>query len=143
MGIRWNPHRTLQDEPLEGISVAKGGEVFYATLEEPERVFHRGLRGSGDIMLTLEGVQFEMEFTDGGGRPGPGFGMDITTSEFDMSSGKEGTNHKMTVEFPMNGRMDITVLGLDSEDITIVARWDVSDSRLTPLSQVMITNLER
>ncbi len=75
-----------------------------------------------------------MEFTDGGGRPGPGFGMETTTSEVDMSSGKEGTNHKMTVEFPMNGRMDITVLGLsDSEEITIVARWDVSDFPVDPI----------
>ena len=130
------PIELYQDEPLEGISVAKGGEVFlYATLEEPGNVFSiEAYGGSGDIMLTLEGVQFEMEFTDGGGRPGPGFGMDITTSEFDMSSGKEGTNHKMTVEFPMNGRMDITVLGLsDSEDITIVARWDVSDVPVDPI----------
>ena len=67
--------------------------------------------------------------------------MDITTSEFDMISGKEGTNHKMTVEFPMNGRMDITVLGLsDSEDITIVARWDVSEFPVDPIEPGDDTN---
>ena len=130
------PLELYRDEPLEGISVAKGGEIFFfAMLEEPGNVFSiEAYGGSGDIMLTLEGVQYEMEFNEGGGRPGPGFGLDVSTSSFVMNSGKEGTNHKMTVEFPMNGRMDITLTGLsDSEEISLVARWDETELPIDPI----------
>ena len=40
----------------------------------------------------------------------------------------------MTVEFPMNGRMDITLTGLsDSEEISLVARWDETELPIDPI----------
>lgn len=85
-------------------------------------------------MLTIEGVQYEMEFVEGGGRPGLGFGMDVSTESFEMTSGKDGTNHKMSIESPMNGRIDITMTGLsDSEEISLVARWDETQLPIEPI----------
>ena len=130
------PLELFHDEPLEGISVAKGAEVFFfAMLDAPGNMFTlEAYGGSGDITLTVEGVAYELEFTDDGGRPGPGFGMDVSTSPFDITSGKEGTNHQVTVEFPMNGRVDITMTGLsDAEEITLVARWDETELPVDPV----------
>jgi len=130
------PLELYNDEPLEGISVGKGGEIFFfAMLDEPGNVFSiEASGGSGDIMLTIEGVQYEMEFVEGGGRPGLGFGMDVSTESFEMTSGKDGTNHKMSIESPMNGRIDITMTGLsDSEEISLVARWDETQLPIEPI----------
>ena len=130
------PLELYNDEPLEGISVGKGGEIFFfAMLDEPGNVFSiESSGGSGDIMLTIEGVQYEMEFFEGGGRPGLEFGMDVSTESFEMTSGKDGTNHKMRVESPMNGRIDITMTGLsDSEEISLVARWDETELPIEPI----------
>jgi len=133
------PLELYNDEPLDGISVAKGGEIFfYAQLEEPGNTFTlEASGGSGDIMLTVEGTQYQLEFTEGGGRPGPGFGLDVVTESFAMTSGKQGTDHKMTVESPMNGRIDITMTGLsNAEEISLVARWDDTDLPVEPAEPI-------
>ena len=129
------PLELYNDEPLEGISVGKGGEIFFfAMLEEPGNLFSiETSGGSGDIMLTIDGVQYELDFFEGG-RQGPGFGIDVSTESFEMTSGKDGTNHKMTVESPMNGRIDIMMTGLsDSEEIMLVARWDETELPIDPI----------
>ena len=130
------PIELYNDEPLDGISVpAKGEVLFYAELDDPGNTFVlETYGGSGDITITVEGTRYELEFTEGGGRPGQGFGVETTTSPFELTSGKDGTNHIMTVESPMNGRIDITVAGVsDAEEVSVVARWDESDFPVEPV----------
>ena len=130
------PIELFNDEPLDGIAVAKGGEImFYADLEEPGNMFWlETYGGSGDIMLTIEGMRYELEFTDGGGRPGPGFGVETVPVDAELISGKDGTNHQMTLEFPLNGRFDITMTGLsDAEEVSIMVRWDESEFPVEPI----------
>ena len=60
--------------------------------------------------------------------------MEASTEPFDIYSGKDGTNHLMTIEFPMNGRVDVVLTGLsDAEEISLVARWDESDFPIEPI----------
>jgi len=133
------PIELYNDEPLDGISVAKSGEIsFFVDLEEPgSMLWLETYGGSGDIMLFIEGQQYEIEFANGGGRPGPGAGFDTVAVDFDMMGGKEGTNHKMTVESPLNGRIDITMTGVsDAEEVSIVVRWDESDFPVDPVEPI-------
>ena len=133
------PIELFNDEPLDGIAVGKGGDInFYAVLEEPGNMFWlETYGGSGDIMLTIEGMQYEIEFTDGGGRPGTGFGIETVPREVELTSGKDGTNHQVSLEFPLNGRFDITMTGLsDAEEISIVVRWDESDFPVDPIEPI-------
>jgi len=54
-----------------------------------------------------------------------------------LTSGKDGTNHQVSLEFPLNGRFDITMTGLsDAEEITIVVRWDESDFPVDPIDPI-------
>ncbi|DAC07803.1 MAG TPA: hypothetical protein D7H88_04680, partial [Candidatus Poseidoniales archaeon] len=56
---------------------------------------------------------------------------------FDMMSGKEGTNHMMSVESPLNGQIDITMTGIsDAEEVSIVVRWDESDFPVEPIEPI-------
>lgn len=133
------PIELFNDEALDGIAVGKGGDIaFYAVLEEPGNMFWlETYGGSGDIMLTIEGMQYEIEFTDGGGRPGTGFGIETVPREVELTSGKDGTNHQVSLEFPLNGRFDITMTGLsDAEEVSIVVRWDESDFPVDPIEPV-------
>ena len=133
------PIQLYNDEPLDGISVAKSGEIsFFANLEEPgSMLWLETYGGSGDIMLYIEGQQYEIEFSNGGGRPGPGAGFETVAVEFDMMSGKEGTNHMMSVESPLNGQMDITMTGIsDAEEISIVVRWDETEFPVDPVEPI-------
>ena len=133
------PIELYNDEPLDGISVAKSGEIsFFANLEEPgSMLWLETYGGSGDIMLYIEGQQYEIEFSEGGGRPGPGAGFETVAVDFDMMSGKEGTNHMMSVESPLNGQIDITMTGIsDAEEISIVVRWDESDFPVEPIEPI-------
>ena len=133
------PIELYNDEPLDGISVAKSGEIsFFVDLEEPgSMLWLETYGGSGDIMLYIEGQQYEIEFSNGGGRPGPGAGFDTVAVDFDMLSGKEGTNHMMSVEFPLNGQIDITMTGVsDAEEVSIVVRWDESDFPVDPVEPI-------
>ena len=133
------PIELYNDEPLDGISVAKGGEVnFFAELEEPgNMLWLETYGGSGNIMLTIEGRQYELEFTEGDGRPGPGFGVETVPREVEMMSSKDGTNHQISLEFPLNGRFDITMDGLsDAEEISILVRWDESDFPVEPVEPI-------
>ena len=123
------PLELYNDEPLEGISVpAKGEVLFYALLDEPGNTFVlESYGGSGDITITIEGTAYEIEFEEGGGRPGMGFGVETVPTDYELVSGKDGTSHLMTVTFPMNGRIDITLAGVsDAEEVSLVARWDES-----------------
>ena len=132
------PIELYNDEPLEGITVPSKGEVlFYAELDEPGNTFVlETYGGSGDITITLEGTRYELEFMGGGGRPGGDFGVETTTSDYELTSGKDGTNHIMTVEAPMNGRIDITLTGVsDAEEVSVVARWDESEFPVEPVEQ--------
>ena len=133
------PIELYNDEPLDGISVAKSGEIsFFTNLEEPgSMLWLETYGGSGDIMLYIEGQQYEIEFSDGGGRPGPGAGFETVAVDFDMMSGKEGTNHMMSVESPLNGQIDITMTGIsDAEEVSIVVRWDESDFPVEPIEPI-------
>ena len=133
------PIELYNDEPLDGISVAKSGEIsFFTNLEEPgSMLWLETYGGSGDIMLYIEGQQYEIEFSNGGGRPGPGAGFETVAVEFDMMSGKEGTNHMMSVESPLNGQIDITMTGIsDAEEVSIVVRWDESDFPVEPIEPI-------
>jgi hypothetical protein len=133
------PIELYNDEPLDGISVAKSGEIsFFANLEEPgSMLWLETYGGSGDIMLYIEGQQYEIEFSEGGGRPGPGAGFETVAVDFDMMSGKEGTNHMMSVESPLNGQIDITMTGIsDAEEVSIVVRWDESDFPVEPVEPI-------
>ena len=133
------PIELYNDEPLDCISVAKSGEIsFFTNLEEPgSMLWLETYGGSGDIMLYIEGQQYEIEFSDGGGRPGPGAGFETVAVDFDMMSGKEGTNHMMSVESPLNGQIDITMTGIsDAEEVSIVVRWDESDFPVEPIEPI-------
>ena len=133
------PIELYNDEPLDGISVAKGGEVnFFAELEEPgNMLWLETYGGSGNIMLTIEGRQYELEFTEGDGRPGLGFGVETVPREVELMSSKDGTNHQISLEFPLNGRFDITMDGLsDAEEISILVRWDESDFPVEPVEPI-------
>ena len=133
------PIELYNDEPLDGISVAKSGEIsFFTNLEEPgSMLWLETYGGSGDIMLSIEGQQYEIEFSAGGGRPGPGAGFETVAVDFDMMSGKEGTNHMMSVESPLNGQIDITMTGIsDAEEVSIVVRWDESDFPVEPIEPI-------
>jgi len=133
------PIELYNDEPLDGISVVKSGEIsFFTNLEEPgSMLWLETYGGSGDIMLYIEGQQYEIEFSDGGGRPGPGAGFETLAVDFDMMSGKEGTNHMMSVESPLNGQIDITMTGIsDAEEVSIVVRWDESDFPVEPVEPI-------
>ena len=133
------PIELFNDEALDGIAVGKGGEIaFYAVLDEPGDMFWlETYGGSGDIMLTVEGMQYEIEFTDGGGRPGTGFGVETVPVDAELVSGKDGTNHQVSLEFPLNGRFDITMTGLsDAEEISILVRWDRSDFPVEPFEPI-------
>ena len=133
------PIQLYNDEPLDGISVSKGGEIsFFADLEMPGDMFWlETYDGSGDIVVYIEGRQYELEFQNGEGRPGPGAGVETVPNDVDIMSGKEGTNHKMSVELPLNGQMDITMTGItDAEEISIVVRWDESEFRVEPVDPI-------
>ena len=127
------PIELYNDEPVDGIGVTEGGEIFFfAELDEPGNMLQiETYGGSGDIMLQVEGLQFELDFFEGGR---PGREMEASTEPFDIYSGKDGTNHLMTIEFPMNGRVDVVLTGLsDAEEISLVARWDESDFPIEPI----------
>ena len=73
------PIELYNDEPLDGIAVAKGrrDECSMLNLRGPATCCGwKPMGAQGDIMLTIEGMQYELEFTDGDGRPGPGFGVE-------------------------------------------------------------------
>ena len=130
------PLELYNDEPLDGVAVSKGESVlFFADLEEPGNIFWLETSGgSGDVMLTVEGLQYELAFNEGGGRPGSGENIETETSDFTITSGKEGTNHLLSVEAPMNGRIDITMTGIsDATEISILARWDETFFPVEPL----------
>ena len=129
------PIELFNGEPLDGVSVGKGGEIsFYAMLEEPGNFFQiETYGGSGDVQLLVEGLQYEVEFGDWG-RPEPGGGLDLETSQATIKSGSSGTNHVVTMDAPMNGRVEISLIGVsDAEEVSMVARWDRSDLPIDPV----------
>ena len=129
------PIELYNNEPIDGIGVGKGGSIsFFAMLESPGNFFQvETYGGSGDIQLLVEGVQYEVEFGDWG-RPGPGEGMDVSTNNFVTKSGDVGTQHKITMDAPMNGRIDVLMTGIsDAEEVSIVTRWDQSEIPIDPL----------
>ena len=130
------PIELFNDESLDGISIPKGQTIeFYAMLEEPGNSFIiESSGGSGDIQIILTGVQYELIF--GGGRPQPGgdFGLETEVDDVILKSGTSGTNHRITMEAPMNGRINIEVTGMsDSEEVSLVAMWDESDFPVEPV----------
>jgi len=129
------PIELFNDEALDGVSVGKGGEIsFFAMLDDPGNFFRiETYGGSGDVQLLVEGLQYEVEFGDWG-RPGPGDGFDVETSETTLKSGSSGTNHVVTMESPMNGRIDISLIGIsDAEEVSLVARWDRTEMPIDPV----------
>ncbi|MCH1540124.1 MAG: pre-peptidase C-terminal domain-containing protein [Candidatus Poseidonia sp.] len=138
------PIELYNEEPLSGIEVPKGETIeFYATLDEPGNYFQiESSGGSGDVMITINGMQFMFDmfggddgWIDQGGRQGPP--LEFEAEQFEMNSGKSGTNHILTVEFPTNGDIDIEIRGIsDVIDLTLVARWDVSDFPVEPIDPV-------
>ena len=137
------PIELFNDEALDGVSVGKGGSIdFYAMLAEPGEFFQvETYGGSGDIQILINGLQYEVIFT-GGGRPGQGGGIDTDTSEVTIKGGMSGTNHMVTLELPMNGRMDITIRGVsDAEEFGLVARWVETDFPLEPVEPVEPTEV--
>ncbi|MBL6892963.1 MAG: pre-peptidase C-terminal domain-containing protein [Candidatus Poseidonia sp.] len=137
------PIELFNDEPLDGISVGKDGSIeFYSMLAEPGEYFQvETYGGSGDIQILIDGVQYEVIFT-GGGRPGPGAGVDTDTSDVTIKGGMSGTNHVVTLELPMNGRMDITIRGVsDAEEFGLVARWVETDFPIEPVEPVEPTEV--
>jgi len=142
------PIELYNEERLDGISVPQGETVsFFATLEEPGNVLQvQTSGGSGDIQIEVSGLQYEFEFFDFF----PGFGVDegpngrqgipdleVQTQEVALTSGRSGTNHLVTLDFPMNGRFDIVVTGIsDAEEFSIVAMWDRSDFPIDPVDPV-------
>ena len=139
------PIELYNEERLDGISVPEGETVsFFTTLEEPGNVLQvQTSGGSGDIQIEVSGLQYEFEFFDFF----PGFDVDedtngrqgfpdleVETREVELTSGRSGTNHLVTLEFPMNGRFDIVVTGIsDAEEFSIVAMWDESDFPIDPV----------
>jgi hypothetical protein len=133
------PIQIFNDEQLEGISIPKGQSIdLYAIIEEPGGVFVvETYGGSGDVQIVVNGVQYEIIFGGGGGRPGDDFGLETETEEVTLRSGKSGTNHMVTLYFPMNGRMDVELIGIsDAEEVSIVASWDESDFPVDPVDPV-------
>ena len=134
------PIELFNDESLDGISIPKGQTIdFYAMVEAPGNVFIvESSGGQGDIAISIMGVQYELVFGGGGGgRPGGDFGIDTETEEVTLKSGSSGTNHKITMDSPMNGRIDIEVTGIsDAEEVSLVAFWDESDFPIEPVEPV-------
>ena len=130
------PIELFNDESLDGISIPKGQTIeFYAMLEQPGNFFIiESSGGSGAIQIVISGVQYEVIFTGGGGRPGGDFGLDTELNDVTLKSGNSGTNHRITMESPMNGRIDIQVIGMsDSEEVSLVAMWDESEFPIEPV----------
>ena len=144
------PIELYNDERLDGISTPEGETVsFFVNLEEPGNVLQVITSGgSGDLQVTVNGQQYEVDFFDGffpgemsddgpSGRQGRPT-MEVEPQEVSITSGRSGTNHVVTVEFPLNGRFDINVLGVsDSEEYSIVASWDRSDFPIEPVDPVL------
>ncbi|MDG1539275.1 MAG: pre-peptidase C-terminal domain-containing protein [Candidatus Poseidonia sp.] len=132
------PIQLYNDEPLEGISIPKGESIeLYAVLEEPGNIFViESFGGSGDIQIIIDGVQYELIFGGGGGRPGD-FELETETDDVTIKSGKSGTNHMVTLDFPMNGIMEVEVIGVsNAEEVSLVAYWDESDFPIDPVDPV-------
>ena len=132
------PIELFNGEAVDGISVGEKGSVsFYAMLDEPGNFFQvETYGGVGDAQVLVEGVQYEIEFGDGG-RPMPGDGIETTTSDVSVKSGDTSTQHVLTFEAPMNGRVNIQVFGVtDVEDLSLVARWDTSQFPIEPVVPV-------
>ncbi len=129
------PIELFNNEPIDGISVTGEGTIsFYTMLAAPGNFFQlESYGGVGDIQLMVEGLQYRIDFNDGG-RPMPGDGIAVETSAFTMKSDEGGTQHRITVDAPMNGRIDITVVGIsDAEEFSLVARWDESEFPIDPI----------
>ena len=144
------PIELYNDERLDGISTPEGETVsFFLMLDEPGNILQITTSGgTGDIQLEINGQGYEFDFFDGffpgefadddgptgrQGRPN----MEVEPQDVSITSGRTGTNHVVTVEFPLNGRFDIDVTGItDSEEYSIVAVWDRSDFPIEPVEPV-------
>ena len=59
-----------------------------------------------------------------------------------IKGGMSGTNHMVTLELPMNGRMDVTIRGVsDAEEFGLVARWVETDFPIEPVEPVEPTEV--
>jgi hypothetical protein len=129
------PLELFNEDAIDGISVAEGKTVnFFAMLEAPGNYFQiETYGGNGDVQVLVEGVQYQVEWGDWG-RPMPGDGMEVVTNDASIKSGSSGTQHSVFMEAPMNGRFDITLVGItDVEEISIVARWDETQLPIEPV----------
>ena len=138
------PIELFNGEAVEGVAVGKQGTVsFFAMLDRPGNFFQvETYGGVGDAQLLVEGTQYEFDFGDWG-RPMQDGGIETTTNEVTLKSSDEGTQHIVQFEAPMNGRINIQLIGIsDVEEISIVARWDASEFPIEPVEPTEPTSVE-
>ena len=131
------PIELYNSEAIDGISVKEDGSIFfYATVEMPGNFFQvETYGGMGDIQIVVQGTQYQFEFGDWG-PPDLNGGLPITTTEITLRGGSSGTHHVVTMEAPMNGRIEVTVNGIsNAEEFSILARWDRSEIPIEPVPE--------
>lgn len=129
------PIELFNEEPIEGISIGDGGSInFFAMLEEPAEFLEvETYGGSGDLSVLIEGVQYQIEFNEGG-RPNQGMDLQTTSEDATIKSGSDGTNHVVYFDTPMNGRVDVTLFASsDVEEVSIVAFWEETGFPIDPI----------
>ena len=103
-------------------------------LEEPAEFLEvETYGGSGDLSVLIEGVQYQIEFNEGG-RPNQGMDLQTTSEDATIKSGSDGTNHVVYFDTPMNGRVDVTLFASsDVEEVSIVAFWEGTGFPIDPI----------
>jgi len=134
------PIQLFNAEEVSGIDAPAGESMsFFAELTSPgEFLTIQTFGGSGDLTITATGNELVFGFEDlfdmlEEDDYMKGEGRQSTSSDFDSEpvtevSYGEGTEQMITVDFPANGRFDITLTAIDDiSDVTIVAVWSYAE----------------
>ena len=138
------PIELFNGEEINGLEAPAGESLlFFVELENPGSYLEVNTYG-GQGKLQLEGSGSVIDFDFGGffpeddgfaegrqGRPMDG----LTTSEVQVDSFGEGTEHTLFINMPANGRFDITLTVFDEiSDVSIIAVWE--DSQMPPIDPI-------
>ncbi|MBT5618910.1 MAG: hypothetical protein HOJ71_07555, partial [Euryarchaeota archaeon] len=138
------PIELFNGEEINGLEAPAGESLlFFVELENPGSYLEVNTYG-GQGKLQLEGSGSVIDFDFGGffpeddgfaegrqGRPMDG----LTTSEVQVDSFGDGTEHTLFINMPANGRFDITLTVFDEiSDVSIIAVWE--DSQMPPIDPI-------
>ena len=134
------PIELFNGEEISGIETPAGESLnFFVELEKPgDYLVITTYGGSGSLMINAVGNAIDFGFDDlfGGfaedfiigaeGRQKPG--NDFESNPVSVDSTGIGTNQEIFIEFPANGKFDITLTAVeDISEVTIVASWVYSN----------------